>query len=64
LKEKYNDENKQIIKLLIDFILSKKCDDKIKEYFPASIESNDYKFLLKIFLKKLIQNYQMKIKMI
>ena len=53
LKEKYNDENKQIIKLLIDFILSKKCDDKIKEYFPASIESNDYKFIIKDFFEKI-----------
>ena len=53
LKSYYNDEEKQIIKKLIDFILSKKCDDKIKEFFSESIESNDYKFIINDCFEKI-----------
>ena len=53
LSKYYNDKNKIIIKMLIDFILSKKLDDKIKEYFLELIKSNDYKIIIKDILEKI-----------
>ena len=51
LKKYYND--KKIMKILIDFILSKKNDDKIKEYFLESIKSNDYKIIINDIFEKI-----------
>jgi hypothetical protein len=47
-----NEKDIQIIKLLDDFIQSRKIDDKIKEYFIKSIESNDYKFIINDIFEK------------
>ena len=41
------------MKILFDFILSKKYDDKIKEYFLESIKSNDYKFIINDIFDKI-----------
>jgi hypothetical protein len=59
IKELYNqltiyyNKDKQIIKILIDFIFSKTFDDKINEYFLTSIKSNDYKFIINDVFEKL-----------
>ena len=58
IKDLYNQlklyfKDKKIIKTLFDFILSKKYDDKIKEYFLESIKSNDYKFIINDIFEKI-----------
>ena len=58
IKELYNNlkiyyKDKIIIKILIDFILSKKLDDKIKEYFLELIKSNDYKIIINDIFEKI-----------
>ena len=53
LKEYYNDEDKQIFKIVIDFILNKKFDEKIEEYFSTSIKSDDYKIIINDIFEKI-----------
>ena len=53
LMKNYNDKDKKIIKIIIDFIKSKKIDDKIKEYFLESIKSNDYKIIINDIFEKI-----------
>ena len=58
IKEIYNqlkiyNKDKKIIKILFDFILSKKIDDNIKKYFLESIKSNDYKIIINDLFEKI-----------
>jgi len=50
LKQYYKD--KKIIKMIIDFVLSKNVD-KVKEYFLESIKSNDYKIIMNDIFEKI-----------
>jgi len=57
-KEIYNKlkiyyKDKKIIKMLFDFIQSKKIDDNIKKYFLESINSNDYKNIINDLFEKI-----------